>query len=76
MTSAPICCGPNDDLQYALLLMREHHVRRIPVVDSEGRICGMISFANLVMNHVDPTQMFDMIKAVSVPTPETMQIKH
>src|SRR4051812_3782796 len=50
MTSAPICCGPNDDLQYALLLMREHHVRRIPVVDKEARICGMISFANLVMN--------------------------
>jgi CBS domain-containing protein len=75
MTSAPVCCGPNDDVQYALLLMREHHVRRIPVVEKDGSICGMISFANLVMNHVDPSQLFEMIKAVSLPTPEAMQVR-
>jgi len=75
MTSGPVCCGPKDDVQYALMLMREHHVRRIPVVQSDHTICGMISFANLVANHVDPTQMVEMLRAVSVPTPEAMQVK-
>jgi len=76
MTSAPIYCRPEDDVQYALLLMKEHHVRRIPVVDSEHCICGMISFANLVSNHVDAEEMIEMLKAVSVPTPEALLARH
>ncbi len=50
MTSAPICCGPRDPVGYAMVLMREYHVRRIPVVDRENRIGGMLTFANLVGN--------------------------
>jgi CBS domain-containing protein len=75
MTNAPICCEPKDDVQYALVLMCEHHVRRLPVVESDGTICGMISFANLVTNHVDPIEMVELLKAVSVPTPEAMMVK-
>ena len=76
MTGSPIYCRPEDDVQYALSLMKEHHVRRIPVVDSENCICGMISFANLVSNHVEPEQVVEMLKAVSVPTPEAILVRH
>jgi len=76
MTGSPIYCKAEDDVQYALALMKEHHVRRIPVVDGEHCICGMISFANLVSNHADPEQMVEMLKAVSVPTPEALLVKH
>jgi CBS domain-containing protein len=76
MTSSPIYCKPEDDVQHALSLMREHHVRRIPVVDAEHRICGMISFANLVTNGADPGQVFEMLKSVSVPTPEALLTRH
>ena len=73
MTGAPVCCLQTDTVDRALELMREFHVRRIPVVDEAKRICGIISFANLVINHVAPDQIFDMLRAVSVPTPEAMQ---
>jgi CBS domain-containing protein len=73
MTGAPVSCQQNDTIDRALELMREFHVRRIPVVDTDNRICGIISFANLVVNHVAPDQIFDMLRAVSVPTPEAMQ---
>jgi CBS domain-containing protein len=73
MTGAPVCCLTSDTVEHALDLMRQYHIRRIPVVDSDTRICGMISFANLVMSHVEPAKIFDMLKAVSVPTPEAMQ---
>lgn len=73
MTGAPVCCSPGETVARALQLMREYHVRRIPVVDADGRIAGIISFANLVINHLAPAEIFDMLKAVSVPTPEAMQ---
>jgi CBS domain-containing protein len=28
--------------------MREHQVRRLPVVDGDGRLCGIVSFADLL----------------------------
>jgi CBS domain-containing protein len=75
MTSSPVCCRPEDDAEYALALMKENHIRRIPVVDVNHRICGMVSFANLVGNHVDHDHIFEMLKAVSVPTPEALLAK-
>jgi CBS domain-containing protein len=76
MTGSPVFCRLVDDAEVALDLMKEHHIRRVPVVDEEQRICGMVSFANLVANHADPDQVFEMLKAVSVPTPEAMQVRH
>jgi CBS domain-containing protein len=76
MTSSPVFCRAEDDVQVALDLMKDYHIRRIPVVDEEQRICGMISFANLVANHADPEQVFEMLKAVSVPTPEAILVRH
>jgi CBS domain-containing protein len=50
MTSPAISCRLDDDVMFAMSLMRQHHVRRIPVVDSEGSIAGMLSITNLVNN--------------------------
>ena len=52
-------------------LMRQHHVRRIPVVDSEGSIAGMLSITNLV-NNVDPNELLKTLKAVFRPSPRNM----
>lgn len=76
MTGSPVFCRLEDDVEIALHLMKEHHIRRVPVVDAEQQICGMVSFANLVANHADPWQVFEMLKAVSVPTPEAMLVRH
>lgn len=67
MTSAPVCCGPRDDIQYALLLMREHQVRRLPVVDSDYRIGGMVCFSNLVNSYVLPETLVETLRATCYP---------
>lgn len=74
MTSSPVCTRSADDLQHALVLMQEHHVRRIPIVDAEQRICGMVTLTNL-LNHLEPIQIVNMLKAVSVPKPRVMQVR-
>jgi CBS domain-containing protein len=42
-------CGTQDDVQVALKTMRTRRVRRLPVVDSNDRLAGIISLNDLVV---------------------------
>jgi CBS domain-containing protein len=54
-------------------LMQEHRVRRVPIVDEEERLVGMVSLADLV-RHVDeangirPDAVALTLAAISLPT--------
>jgi CBS domain-containing protein len=48
MTSAVVSCAAGEPVERALATMREHHVRRLPVVDSEGRVLGIISLSDII----------------------------
>jgi len=47
MTRKVIACRDDDDVSAALNLMCDHGVRRLPVVDKHGRLCGIISLDDL-----------------------------
>jgi CBS-domain-containing membrane protein len=48
MTRSPLhACGPETDLKAAQELMRHHQVRRLPVVDAEQRVVGVLSLNDL-----------------------------
>ncbi len=40
-------CGPADSLAEALKQMKTHRVRRLPVVDDDGRLVGIISLNDI-----------------------------
>ncbi len=40
-------CRPKDDLKEAEKVMRAHQVRRLPVVDAEGKLVGVLSISDL-----------------------------
>lgn len=42
------CVGPDNDVDNAVRIMAEHQVRRLPVVEENGRLVGMISLADLI----------------------------
>ena len=47
----------------ALAVMVERHFRHLPILDSEGRVLGMISVRNLLQSHVeDLTQQLDSME--------------
>ncbi|HEX4786821.1 MAG TPA: CBS domain-containing protein [Actinospica sp.] len=43
-----VTCSPGDDVERAAVLMREHALRRLPVVD-EGRLVGVLSLGDLAL---------------------------
>jgi CBS domain-containing protein len=40
-------CSPDDSVEAAEKLMRDHQVRRLPVVDEDGHLSGLISLNDL-----------------------------
>jgi CBS domain-containing protein len=44
-----ITCRPDDDIRVALDLMERGKVRRLPVVDEDGMLQGMLSINDLVL---------------------------
>jgi len=48
-SSEVITVGPDDDLSSALQLMAEHQVRRLPVVDEDNRLVGIVSQADVAL---------------------------
>lgn len=47
MTGSPHCVRPEDDLDRVEELMAREQIRRVPVVDSQGRPVGVIAQADL-----------------------------
>ena len=41
---------PDDDVRVAMRTMRKHKVRRLPVVDREQRLAGIVSINDLAIN--------------------------
>jgi CBS domain-containing protein len=64
MTGEIYSVRPDDDVQLALETMQHHKVRRLPVVDAEGKLTGLLSINDLTlqaeqrMGHKTPALTF------------------
>jgi CBS domain-containing protein len=47
-------CHANDDIQAALAVMQSQHIRRMPVVDGDGRLLGLLSIDDIVARSAQP----------------------
>ena len=49
LTLAPLTCRDGENIETCERLMQEHQVRRIPIVDAEDRVIGIVSQADLAL---------------------------
>jgi len=68
MTRQVVTCHAGDDLQKALDAMAEHQLRRIPVVDNDNKIVGIIAQADMATRVDQPEKIAEMVKEISQAT--------
>ncbi|MDQ3379637.1 MAG: CBS domain-containing protein [Actinomycetota bacterium] len=59
-----VTVGPDDDLSDALQLMASHQVRRLPVVDAENKLVGIVSQADVALEAKEK-QVGEMVEQIS-----------
>jgi CBS domain-containing protein len=65
MTRQIVTCRTGDDLQMALEAMAEHQLRRIPIVDDDDKIVGIIAQADVATRVNLPEKTAAMVKEIS-----------
>lgn len=65
MTRNVVTCHPEDDLQKALDAMAQHQLRRMPVVDDNKMILGIIAQADIATRLNQPEKTGEMVKEIS-----------
>ena len=54
MARKVVCCKVSDELDYAMNLMGENHVRRLPVIGLDGKLAGVLSLDDLAFEAARP----------------------
>ena len=65
MTRDPVTCRADNDLQVALDAMAGHQVRRIPVVDDDNQIVGIISQSDVATRVSEPAKTAELVTKIS-----------
>ncbi|MDQ3562691.1 MAG: CBS domain-containing protein [Pseudomonadota bacterium] len=70
MTRKVVTCRPDDDLQKALDAMSEHQLRRIPVVDDDNKLVGIIAQADVATRVNQPQKTAEIVREISQSSPK------
>ena len=65
MTPNPVRCKEDDDLDYALKLMKERQVGRMPIADGSGRLTGIIAQADVATRVNKDAKTGELVEAIS-----------
>ena len=65
MTPNPVSCREEDDVDHALKLMKERQVRRMPIVDTAGRLAGIIAQADVATRVNKDSKTGELVEAIS-----------
>ena len=67
MTPNPTAVREDDDVQRAVSAMKERQVRRMPVVDRDGRLTGIIAQADVATRVNRDETTGELVEAISEP---------
>jgi CBS domain-containing protein len=67
MSSPAVCVQETDDVATVKELMESRQIRRIPVVDRNGTICGIIALADIALRD-SRKETGEIVREVSTPT--------
>lgn len=65
MSSQPYTRAPNDDVEQVIQTMEEHQVRRVPIVDEECCLVGIVSQADVATRMHQPAKVAEAVEEIS-----------
>ena len=66
MSSPAVTVREHEDVDEVIRVMEMHQIRRVPVVDQNGEICGIVSLADIA-RHDTRRQTGELVREVSTP---------
>ena len=66
ITAKPITCRDGENIDHCGKLMQEHQVRRVPVVDGQDHVIGIVSQADLALKD-KPEHVSKIVAEISKP---------
>ena len=69
MTPLPMTCGPNDEVETVREVMVARQVRRVPVVDEDGALVGIVAQADIAREDgaASDQEVGRIVEAISNP---------
>ena len=67
MSAPVVTVGHGEEIEDACRLLASRQLRRLPVMDDEGRCCGMLSQADIA-RHAPAEVTAELVRTVSAPT--------
>lgn len=65
MTTEVVTCRPGDDVDAVIKLMEENQVRRIPIVDENNVLVGIIAQADIATRMEEPDKTAEVVESIS-----------
>lgn len=69
MTESPVTCGPDDEVEIVREVMVARQVRRVPVVDADGLLVGIVAQADIAREEgaASDQEVGRIVEAISEP---------
>lgn len=67
MTPQPCFCYSDQDVHDAVQLMEDKQIRRLPVFDRNGRVCGIVSLGDIATRVCDERMSGEALEQISAP---------
>ncbi len=68
MATDPVTCSPDTDVQEVLAMMAEHQIRRVPVVDRDKHVLGIVGISDLIRHKaLGPQDLWTVLSRITEP---------
>ena len=75
MSTPVVTVTPEMEIESCCQILEQHQVRRVPVVDDRGRICGMVSQADIA-KHAPERETGEVVRSISQPAGTTTRTRY
>lgn len=67
MSTPVVTVTPETEIVSCCQLLEDHQVRRVPVIDERGQLCGIVSQADIA-KHASGRETAEVVRSISQPT--------